>query len=1075
MSAAVLLCFLSALSHCVANVPTSAAMSGGPISFDDWLLMSVANGSNTNSTIWSDCRSLSVKTEPPPPTLHVPSNIFFETATSAKSTAAKGTEKIATPANSTVANETVETATSANSTAAKGTAENVTLTNSTAAEETVKTATAADLAVAEQDKSTTESRQVQKIEIEMPRLFDMWYKSTDVWMNMKEYLSWNNVNVSFQFSFWQKVDTAQVEIPIAVQPPLSNGEFVPTNETSIFASVGIAFTKARSNFRTMYDMANTPQMAPVEYKETSAKMWNSCLRYCAVIIILSSCSQVSVKDWNFCRKDSQNGVYACPAMNYMTKEISLHQTTSVPNNSRRMVFPVMVGLALYIHYSCALALLIPVFLIEFVGFTAKSWFHKLEEFGAMESVFKECLLCLVDILRAMIPCTVLQLATAGVVTATYAMPIIFEAPPRFILGVGPAPYGVQAFKTPNPLWLVIEANSTLGTWQAVMNKSNKTEEIIFLHFTTTEYLVYITIMKYVLDAAIIGEIFTVDVPSYFTGVIIKLKCAIVFYYISHVVNIGGILQMSWSTLCVNSIMIGMNFSVVGGVNVMLGAILRVLHKAPYVGWMVNFCFKDMTKVFTVTHHGNSIVDLFTMTSTADPLALHDNLTEHVFVCMFVVFMVCICCQLLWTKHSEDITLVKDSIISVVTQSHASTLIVVSLVWTLIGVYMLCARPYAFFTTPLSLTTTNLYTDWPFVVVLILCVDVAINLLWLLVFIVSTVYAHKCEMKKIEFATVAFLHSHEQSDRKVKNDHIMILQHTCVLFPTLQASVRNSLCASNLQIIGRVCDVKTSIIVEDLMSSVSLTHHLRSACFINNGVHHIFLGNMARAIMAHSENEVRIEDIRQKKRTEKAQDRARARLADIHAAATLKPNVATASPVGVVKPVPPVPVVNVNITTNSNWKVITWLKNMATTKQAPVAAFSPPVPAVTPPVPAVTPPVTAIQPTARTGSIGRSGPQHQRGSSSEKSMRFRFNVETKWNRDEETFEQWLLRTAVRYPMTPEFEAMRDNTEAKRIRKRNEKTCGCNPFVFYGAAFFYSLLVIFQLWTFTSGAHLIPGIS
>jgi hypothetical protein len=61
------------------------------------------------------------------------------------------------------------------------------------------------------------------------------------------------------------------------------------------------------------------------------------------------------------------------------------------------------------------------------------------------------------------------------------------------------------------------------------------------------------------------------------------------------------------------------------------------------------------------------------------------------------------------------------------------------------------------------------------------------------------------------------------------------------------------------------------------------------------------------------------------------------------------------------------------------------------------------------------------------------------------------------------------------MTAEFIAMRDNTEAKRIRKRNEKTCGCNPFVFYGAAFFYSLLVILQLWTFISGAHLIPGIS
>jgi len=90
------------------------------------------------------------------------------------------------------------------------------------------------------------------------------------------------------------------------------------------------------------------------------------------------------------------------------------------------------------------------------------------------------------------------------------------------------------------------------------------------------------------------------------------------------------------------------------------------------------------------------------------------------------------------------------------------------------------------------------------------------------------------------------------------------------------------------------------------------------------------------------------------------------------------------------------------------------------------------------------------------------------------MRQRLNVETRWKRDEETLEEWKLRTAGTCTMTAELQVMWDDMEAKKIRKRNEKTCGFNPVICYGAAFLYGLLVIFQLWTFSSSGHLIPHI-
>jgi len=62
ISAAALLCSLSALSHCLATPFRDGLLIDE--TFDNFLKLTVANGSKCGSTIWHDSMSLSVKTEP---------------------------------------------------------------------------------------------------------------------------------------------------------------------------------------------------------------------------------------------------------------------------------------------------------------------------------------------------------------------------------------------------------------------------------------------------------------------------------------------------------------------------------------------------------------------------------------------------------------------------------------------------------------------------------------------------------------------------------------------------------------------------------------------------------------------------------------------------------------------------------------------------------------------------------------------------------------------------------------------------------------------------------------------------
>ena len=94
----------------------------------------------------------------------------------------------------------------------------------------------------------------------------------------------------------------------------------------------------------------------------------------------------------------------------------------------------------------------------------------------------------------LVPTSVLQVATCCVLTALYAIPKLFDAPPRVFVG----PFVQQHMTmTPSPCWVVVDASSTAETWQTVMQEYRKIEQGLFFHFSAADYLKKILFVKYV--------------------------------------------------------------------------------------------------------------------------------------------------------------------------------------------------------------------------------------------------------------------------------------------------------------------------------------------------------------------------------------------------------------------------------------------------------------------------------------------------------------------------------------------------------------------------------------------------
>ena len=204
----------------------------------------------------------------------------------------------------------------------------------------------------------------------------------------------------------------------------------------------------------------------------------------------------------------------------------------IPQGWSGIVLPVVMGLAMYLHVACPVFVVVFMVVMQFVGFKASCWFQRGRELMSMTSCIEMSVQCLTMYARQLVTTSVLEMATACICVAFYAIPILFKEPPRVFAGPFAPPWW-----DPNPAFMLVNATSVTETWKTVVQEYRKPEAGLFFYFTTAEYLWTLLYFKLFVDALILAEIRFTDVVSSWTGHVIKLKAIIPFVVLRNRVDL----------------------------------------------------------------------------------------------------------------------------------------------------------------------------------------------------------------------------------------------------------------------------------------------------------------------------------------------------------------------------------------------------------------------------------------------------------------------------------------------------------------------------------------------------------
>ena len=500
------------------------------------------------------------------------------------------------------------------------------------------------------------------------------------------------------------------------------------------------------------------------------------------------------RDWIVMKPSCSEQVGDChmlpSAFNCRLKTPGLHlrYIVEIAHGQTDLILAFVMGLAMYLHIMCPSFVVVFMVFIQFVGFQASSWFDIFAELKSMTPCIEKSVQCLTMYARQLVTTTVLQMATSCICVAFYAIPILFKEPPRVFQRPFAPPL---AWWTPNPFWVEVNATSVTETWKTVVQEYRKPEAGLFFYFTTAEHLWTMLIVKLVIDALILAELRRTDVASLWTGHVIKLKAIFPFLLIMHRVNLFPMLQLTPMTLGINAFMAITNVSFAMMINPLVGVFLSVCKLIPFVGgcvaWILQKLFNNVAKPFQSQIYGNTMIDAFTLSGPAYTKATGETHMTVVMVFGVVLFFLSICLNLSHIESSEVLTHVSNNIKAVLCRPHRPTLKLASFVWIFMAGFVLFTRSDLLVSAIDSTVATN-NLEWPVSIIVVLCVDVAINLMWFILFVAGTVcrmFSDKNNSDRLCFQTVHFMHSHAKDTTRIKSDNLVIQTHAYVQLPSFQ--------------------------------------------------------------------------------------------------------------------------------------------------------------------------------------------------------------------------------------------------------------------------------------------------
>lgn len=221
-------------------------------------------------------------------------------------------------------------------------------------------------------------------------------------------------------------------------------------------------------------------ISPLDLKNVQEDCYRLCVGYVLIFFILQNLTRFHTSHWKINRTPRRNGTEdynltpSCSHFVNFGEGVETREVVSIRHGSRGCIFLIVMGLAVYLHPMCPFFVVVPVVLLAFIGFrdNDKTCYDKVMALFDMDVMFTSGVHCFTEYVKTLVPSSVLQMATCCILTALYAMPLLFEAPPRltFTDSIN------ETLVTPNPSWVAVNASSMIETWQTVMQEYRETEQ-----------------------------------------------------------------------------------------------------------------------------------------------------------------------------------------------------------------------------------------------------------------------------------------------------------------------------------------------------------------------------------------------------------------------------------------------------------------------------------------------------------------------------------------------------------------------------------------------------------------------
>ena len=416
--------------------------------------------------------------------------------------------------------------------------------------------------------------------------------------------------------------------------------------------------------------------------------------------------------------------------------------TVVDSTAYELLYSMGHGFLLYWHPFAAFPILYLYMSVLQPNYATKSWFQVIKDFVNTDHIFQ----CLSYLLKTMLTLCVSQLVTACLMTALYGVPALFLATE-----------GLAAKH------VLIKETDMLGLL-TVLKRASKDVGDVFYQFETDRPVIKLFLMNLLVDGFML-----IDIQHWHqrpaipiaTGVLLKMKTAFMMLTLSSKVEMGMLLRMTPAAVVLHSMSVMLNISWHSLVNPILEFICDVVQAMSPFEWTKYF---NISTIFAQPECINHVFNAFVGMPPVDAVrSAAEKQTFFVAVVILVLFWGLIF-SALHIKYSHLKRGLKANLQATVFYSHRPHLMALMMLCACLKGFIVLGRPLQQISVQF---VPDVIKQWPQVVITMLCIDTALNCVWVAQFALGTLMPMVNSMSRFAYYNTISGHGSGEDPNKIE--------------------------------------------------------------------------------------------------------------------------------------------------------------------------------------------------------------------------------------------------------------------------------------------------------------------